>query len=183
MQRVAIVAAIVVGAIALWLALRGSDTPTPADRPTHTMDSGASPPRTEAPADAAPVAIHATTEAPRLPAIIDAGTVAIPVDQQFATEARDPAWANTIETELRKRVGVIHDVHVDATDCHATLCKLVITGSQGAIATAIDELQTEKRGLRNWASRWTLTAPEKRGEQLALTAYVRFERPQEQPDD
>src|SRR2546423_158337 len=154
---------------ALLAACRGNPDPPAPPPPPHVA---------AAPADAAPAVVHGPVpEAPALPVLIDGGTVPpLAAADRFAAERRDDGWASPTEIELRKRVGALPAIHVDTAECHATQCKVVLSGTQGAIATAIDDLQSEKRGLRNWAAHWILGAPDRRGDQLALTAYVQFAR-------
>ena len=187
MARVVIAVALAVGAIALWIALRGDDTPPPAKSATAQPDQPLPPPPPIAAPDAAPFAHHdPAPAAPVLPNIVDAGVLPPQsIQQQFAAEPRDAGWAPPPETELHKRVDALRVVHTEATDCRTSTCKLVIAGTQAAMVSAIDALQTDKGGLRGWAERWILSAPEMHGDQMTLVAYIHFDRvPHVQgPDD
>lgn len=152
----------------------GSSSPT-ADKAPAADDKPA--PR---PTKPAPVVQHTDTQRPELPAPVDAAvadnTPAVPVDKQFAAQTRDATWAPATEAEVKKRLGSLPAAHLDSTECRESICKLVVSGTSPAISTAIDAIQSENGGLHGWAQNWILSAPERKGDQLALTAYARFQR-------
>lgn len=113
-----------------------------------------------------------------LPPALPAPTV-VTADTELAAEARDPAWADATEAELRRRLREIRGARLEGTECRRTLCRLTFAGSEAEIGDAIAALEHPRGGLVGFASNLVLTAPERTAEgALVLRAFARFERPE-----
>lgn len=104
---------------------------------------------------------------------IDAG----PSPQQlaFGAQTRDPAWAGTTETEIKRRLGKLDGARLVAAECRRDQCELTIGGSQEELSAALGVIESP-RGLRDYARSVLLTAPEQRDGRLIVRAYAQFER-------
>ncbi len=119
-----------------------------------------------------PTVSHTQGARPELPAPGPTHTGPLAIADAFAAEAADPAWQATAERDIRARVPAASDV-----ECHRTLCRITIVGSEHDIAAAIDQMESEA-SLRGIAKSVQLTAPEKHDGKLALRAYATFDRPE-----
>jgi hypothetical protein len=116
---------------------------------------------------------------PELPAAPESGSDDKPVAAStaiadaFAAEPVDTAWKSGTERDIHARVPAAGDV-----ECHRTLCRITITGSEKELTAAIDAME-QQASLRGIASNVLLTAPEHQHDgKLALRAYARFDRPE-----
>lgn len=93
------------------------------------------------------------------------------VAEAFAAEPVDSAWKARTESELRARFARMKHAPA-AAECHTSLCKLTIAGSEADVGATVDELQA----LHDQAQRLLLSAPVKDGEAMTMTAYLLFDR-------
>jgi hypothetical protein len=105
------------------------------------------------------------------PPALDPGTNQL--DQAFATESVDSAWAAMAEKSIHAVAPQLTDVTCKQMQCRVTLT----AASEEEIMTAADKLQGEDslRGI-DGAQAVLLTRPEPRDGKLAMTIYVRFDR-------
>jgi len=166
-----VVGVLAIVAVVAWLVLRGDSTPPSNPTPaTNKSDAPGAAGRAKIAAPEGPSLGSATRpELPPLPASPTA-------DQVFADEDRDDAWAPKAEAELAKRWKQIRAGKLESTECRQTQCRLVITGSQDDVATAIADLEGP-RGLHGYAQNVLLTSPSKNADgTIALRIYARFDR-------
>jgi hypothetical protein len=170
-----VVGILAIAGFVVWLVVRGDDTPAQKPPPARgSADLTASPrARIAAPeAPALPPAGAGTGPTPALPPVPPAPTA----DEVFAEEPRDDAWAAKTEAELAKRWKKIRAGKLESTECRQTQCRLLVTGAQTDVATAIADLEGP-RGLHGFARGVHLTSPETRGDgTVALRVFVRFDR-------
>jgi hypothetical protein len=150
------------------LACRDKDAP----KPSPQAAPAAPPP------PAAPVAVGSTPSAaperPVLPAAgsgsgLGSGTIA----DQFAADPIDSMWKSRTEGDLKRAFAKMKHPPKEA-ECHTTLCRLTIGGSEAELEASVDELQA----LREQAQSLLLTAPVKDGDgRMKLVAYLQYERP------
>ena len=108
---------------------------------------------------------------PELPPPAPAGHAPEPaaIADRFAAEAVDPAWKATTEAAIRRRVP-----NANAIECRRTLCQITLVGNERDLASAMDQLETE-RSLRGIAQSVLLTAPDRHADgTVALHAYAQF---------
>nr|HEX4316362.1 hypothetical protein [Kofleriaceae bacterium] len=170
-------AALVLGCALLVHVLGGSDAatghgPTATAPPAGSGDSTAAPTSSPLPPEAPNPFV--ARDRPALPVASTAPKQT--AGQQFAAEERDNHWAAVTEIALRDRLAGLRDVRVAAPECHDTICRLQVTGSQQAIGRAISDLGTSKHGIRDLAQSVILSAPEQTSDGLRLVAYARFQR-------
>ena len=89
------------------------------------------------------------------------------VIDRFAAEPNDAAWKSHTEADLRARYAKMRHPPSE-TECRTDMCRLTITGDEGAIAASVDELQS----LHDTAQSLMLTRPEP----TKIVAYLVFER-------
>ena len=164
----------VVGLLAIagfvaWLVVRDDDTPAPDAAPARGS-ADLTRPKSKVAAPAEPsLPAPSTTPAPSLPPAPTA-------DDAFSEESRDDAWADQTEAELAKRWTNVRGAKLERTECRQSQCRLLVTGSQDDVATAIADLEGP-RGLHGFARGVHLTSPETRADgTVALRVFVRFER-------
>jgi hypothetical protein len=93
----------------------------------------------------------------------------LPIAEQFDAEPVDRFWKTNTEAELRRRVP-----KASAIDCHQTLCRITLAGSELDVSTQSEELVAE-RSLHGLVGSVVLTAPAKHADgTLELRAYARF---------
>ena len=153
------------------LACRDKDAPKPPPPPPVAPVGSAAP--------AVPVATTtggaATAAGPRpeLPAFgsgsgLGSGSIA----DQFAADPIDPSWKSRTEGDLKRAYAKMKHPPGE-TECHTTLCRLTIAGSETELEASVDELQA----LREQAQSLLLTAPVKDGDgRMKLVAYLQYER-------
>lgn len=126
-----------------------------------------------APVASAPVAKGSAVapERPEIPVYGSGGGGSAAVGDAFAAQEVDAAWKAQTENELRGRFSKMKHAPSDL-ECRTTMCRLTIAGSEPDVAASVDELQA----LRDQAQSLLLTAPQKNGEQVKVTAYLTFER-------
>jgi hypothetical protein len=166
---------IVVGILAIagvvaWLLVSGGDPDAPkANAPPSGPSAHTTPAKT------------AVTEPPSLPAKPALAPEAVPAaptaNEVFETESRDDAWAKTTEAELAKRWKKIRGAAVESTECHASQCRVIVTGSEQDVGKTVADLEGS-RGLHGFADKGVhLTAPEINADgTVALKIFVRFDR-------
>jgi len=152
------------------LACRDKDAPKPAPAPATAQPASAVP--------AAPGTTHsAPSAAPERPTLaafgsgsgLGSGTIA----DQFAADPIDSMWKSRTEGDLKRAFAKMKHPPTD-TECHTTLCKLTIAGSEADLEASVDELQA----LREQARSILLTAPVKDPDgRMRLVAYLQYERP------
>lgn len=183
----------ITGGIA-WFALKSGDpgpsrpaTPAPIQEarvaPTEPGSQGRA--AISAPAEPSLATGSATPEvAPAAPALPPAAPPAAPgsaapsaltPEQSFPTEQRDPAWAGTTETEVRRRLAELRGGKLEAAECRRTQCQLTIAGTEEEVGHTLAELATP-RGLIGFADHVFLTGPEPRDGKLVIRAYAVFDR-------
>ncbi len=119
--------------------------------------------------------------APPSPAPADDAAPAPTLEQTFAAEDRDRAWAPGHERALRERLGALPPapVTVAPPECRTTQCRLTITAKDDAAIGAFVGLLEEPTGLHGWAEMIILegvTALPNGDRQTRV--YARFVRPQ-----
>ena|SRR5687768_7607508 len=87
---------------------------------------------------------------PPTPALADAGPTKTP-SATFAAESRDPAWAAETEAEIKNRWGKIRGGKLAELECRHSHCRLVVTGSEGDVGQAINDLGSH-RGMHGFAT-------------------------------
>jgi hypothetical protein len=124
---------------------------------------------------------EAFTEGTR-PSLPDGGTVEIPIDAPshrdvFATQTRDPSWARTTESEIKKRFRALSTgTTLDAIDCRATQCELTIAGATDDVSAAFAKLESPQ-GLGDFAESLLLSTPEPRDNgTMRVRVYAMFTR-------
>ncbi|MEO8701077.1 MAG: hypothetical protein ABI867_13595 [Kofleriaceae bacterium] len=129
-----------------------------------------------------PASGSASTESPKVAPTVPAPPILPPrppkpsADATFVAEPRDDVWAPRAEAELRERFKQVRGAKLQETECHQTLCKLVLAGSTGDVQQAIADLEGH-RGLHGYAKNILLTAPDKQSDgTLVLRAYAMFDR-------
>ena len=163
----------VVGLLAIlgfvaWLVVRDNGTSAP-DTPARGSADLTAPSPT---GKAAPAGPSLPTPNPAAPALPPAPTA----DDTFSEEPRDDTWADQTEAELAKRWTKIRGAKLESTECRQSQCRLLVTGAQDDVATAIADLEGP-RGLHGFARGVHLTSPETRADgTVALRVFVRFER-------
>ena len=65
----------------------------------------------------------------------------------FSEQARDPSWAGTTETEIRRRLGRLDGAQLEA-ECRHDQCELTIGGSTDSVSSAIAALESTARAAR-----------------------------------
>lgn len=156
----------IVGVVA-WLVLR--------DERARPADSQ--------PAPSAPANARATVAAPEAPSLGSAAPApALPpstgptAEDLFFDEVRDAAWAERTEAEITKRWAQVRGGKLESTECRQTQCRLVVTGAQDDVATAIADLEGP-RGLHGFAENILLTNPARNADgSVVLRLYARFDR-------
>lgn len=119
-----------------------------------------------------PALAGSATKSPELPA----APVAPSADDVFLEEDRDDAWAAKTEAEIAKRWKAIRGAKLASSECKRTQCRLVVSGAEPEVATAIADLEGP-RGMHGFAENVLLTNPAKNADgTIALRIYVRFER-------
>ena len=94
------------------------------------------------------------------------------LDQAFATEEPDKAWAEATEQAVRAVAPELTDITCRQQQCRATLHG----ATEHELVTKAEQLQSED-SLRNLDARGVvLTAPEKHDGKLAMKIYVKFDR-------
>lgn len=100
----------------------------------------------------------------------------VTADAAFAAQTRDPEWAPTTETEIKRRFKKVRGGRLEDAECRQSQCRLVITGSEGDVGKTIADLESD-RGLHGFATTILLTAPETQPDgTLVLRAFATFER-------
>jgi hypothetical protein len=145
------------------LACRDKDAPKPAPAPSQAP--------VPVPVTPTPSRPNAAPERPALPTQglgLGSGTIA----DQFAADPIDQVWKSRTEGELRRQFAKMKHAPT-GTECHASLCRLTIVGSETDVEASVDELQV----LRQQAQSLLLTAPTKGADgRMTLVAYLQYER-------
>jgi hypothetical protein len=116
----------------------------------------------------------AKVAAPVTPGLADAGP-AKPPSAAFAAESRDPAWAAETEGEIKNRWSKIRGGKLGELECRHSLCRLVVTGSEGDVGQAIADLGGH-RGMHGYA-KIILGAPKQKPDgTVELLIHAEFER-------
>ncbi|MCE9576882.1 MAG: hypothetical protein K8W52_27295 [Deltaproteobacteria bacterium] len=103
------------------------------------------------------------------------------LEQTFAAEDRDRAWASGHERELRDRLSALPSapVTIAGLECRTTQCRITITARDDAAIGAYTGLLEEPAGLHGWAEMMILEGvtvlP---GGERQTRIYARFARPQ-----
>ena len=163
-----VVGILAIVAVVAWLLLRGDSAQDPA--PASKAGSAA---QTGSAAKSAPAGPSLPAADPTKPALSSTTPTA---DDTFSEESRDDAWATKTEAELTKRWKQIRGAKLESTECRQTQCKLVVTGAENDVATAIADLEGP-RGLHGFAENVLLTSPARNADDtIVLRIYAKFSR-------
>ena len=88
----------------------------------------------------------------------DGSATTITVPQTFEQEPVDRVWRTDTEAQIRRRLPAASEV-----ECHTTLCRIVVVGSEHDLTAAVDRMESEQ-SLRGIAQSILLTAPEHRAD-------------------
>jgi type IV secretory pathway VirB10-like protein len=155
-----VVGLLAIVAVVAWLILRG-DTAQPSN-PSPTPSAAPTPPKQPAPAPPSLPAPPTPTPTPS-------------AEDTFVAQPRDDAWAKQTEAELAKRWKQIRGGTLESTECRKVECRLVVTGTQDAVAQAVADLEGP-RGLHGFAENVLLSNPTVAGDTVTLRIYARFAR-------
>jgi hypothetical protein len=154
-----VVGLLAIVAVVAWLLLRGdtAQPPNPAPQPVA--------PRVKQPEPARP-SLPPPPPPPQAPA----------TETTFLEQPRDDAWAKQTEAELAKRWKQIRGGTLEGTECRKAECRLIVTGTQDAVAQAVADLEGP-RGLHGYAENVLLSNPTVADDgTVTLRIYARFER-------
>jgi hypothetical protein len=168
-----VVGILAIVAVVAWLVLRGDSAPPANPTPaTSNSDPAGSGGRAKIAAPKAPsLAGASTTQPPELPP-----PSSPTADDTFSEEIRDDVWAPKTEAEISKRWKQVRGGKLESTECRQTQCRLVVTGSETDVATAIADLEGP-RGLHGFAQNVLLTSPSKNADgTIMLRVFAKFDR-------
>jgi hypothetical protein len=162
-----VVGILAIVAVVAWLVLRGDNAHAPAKSPAPIANHGSA--AIKAPEGPS---LGSDTPRPELPT-----TPATPTaDEAFLEEEVDAGWAKQTEAEIAKRWKQVRGAKLEATECRKTQCRLLVTGEETDVATAIADLEGP-RGLHGFAENVLLTSPYKNSDgTVGLRIYAKFDR-------